>query len=152
MDLLVRRGEPSSAMASMASALARYHGNKQPPSIIVVSCPGFVSIAGLSNGGVLSQPALLSPVRAVGARTMASSSGAIFDVKVNDDGIAVIRMDDPSAKVNTLSESFMEQVSPMIDEVGPRARHQWIRGARVAKPGAPLHSLCDCARSTATRR
>ena len=55
---------------------------------------------------------------------MASSSGAIFDVKVNDDGIAVIRMDDPSAKVNTLSESFMEQVSPMIDEVGPRARHQ----------------------------
>ena len=38
-------------------------------------------------------------------------------MEVTSDGIAVIRMDDPSAKVNTLNEEFQKQVRPMIEKI-----------------------------------
>ena len=47
----------------------------------------------------------------------AAASKDIFNVEVTSDGIAVIHMDDPSAKVNTLNEEFQKQVRPMIEKI-----------------------------------
>ena len=55
----------------------------------------------------------------VGSRHLSSAAASkdIFNVEVTSDGIAVIRMDDPSAKVNTLNEEFQKQVRPMIEKI-----------------------------------
>lgn len=45
------------------------------------------------------------------------SSASIFSVEVQDDGIAIIRMNDPASSVNTLSPAFQEQVKPVIARV-----------------------------------
>eukprot|EP00939_MAST-03C_sp_MAST-3C-sp1_P003577 g3577.t1 len=47
----------------------------------------------------------------------ATSAKDIFDVQVTEDGIAVIRMDDPDASVNTLNRAFQDQVKGVIDRV-----------------------------------
>ena len=46
-----------------------------------------------------------------------STSKDIFNVEVTSDGIAVIRMDDPNAKVNTLNEEFQKQVRGVIENI-----------------------------------
>jgi enoyl-CoA hydratase/carnithine racemase len=57
------------------------------------------------------------PVAVRSLSTSTEAGASIFSVDVLDDGVAIIRMDDPAAKVNTLSPAFQEQVKPVIDRV-----------------------------------
>jgi enoyl-CoA hydratase/long-chain 3-hydroxyacyl-CoA dehydrogenase len=67
--------------------------------------------------------ALLRRGAHAGARALSSHAGqpvgssGIFTLEVRSDGVAVIRMDDPSSKVNTLSRAFMDDVGPLVDQV-----------------------------------
>jgi len=70
------------------------------------------SLARVLRGAAVRQPVA---VRSLSTSTEAGAS--IFSVDVLDDGVAIIRMDDPAAKVNTLSPAFQEQVKPVIDRV-----------------------------------
>ena len=70
----------------------------------------------LSKMGAL-RGSLLSATRSQGRSLCASSAaGSHFKVEV-EDGVAIVRMDSPNSKVNTLSTSLMAEMTEVLDRI-----------------------------------